>query len=201
MSYIEDRCPKFYVRAIDGVIVELLNFQTFQKMIPQFREYSSEIHGGIDELPYHKLRNSYSPKDFSNLKFVKKSRYLSHLTSLQVPSRKIYRILERIIHAQAETNFDEFGFLFTVMEYRSYSLLIYENASDESRSSILFQVRASEFEEAIEVIRSFFASSEANKRQRLAQSTIRIKSPSILAYRRIHHTNFYDWQANLSSIL
>ena len=201
MSYIEDRCPKFYVRAIDGVIVALLNFQSFQQMIPQFREYSHEIQGGIEELPYNKFSNSYCSKDFSNLKFVKKSRYLSHLTSLQVPSRKIYRILERIIHAQADTDFDEFGFLFTVMEYRSYSIIIYENASDESRSSILFQVRTSEFDQAIEVIRSFFASSEANKRQRLAQSTIRIKSSAILSYRRIHHTNFHDWRSSLSSVL
>ncbi|MDE6552070.1 MAG: hypothetical protein K2K98_03785 [Muribaculaceae bacterium] len=201
MSYIEDRCPKFYVRAIDGVIVALLNFKSFQQMIPQFREYSSETLGGIDELSYSKLRNSYSSTDFSHLKFVKKSPYLSHLSSLQVSSRKIYRILERVIHAQADTDFDEFGFLFTVMEYRSYSIVIYENASDESRSSILFQVRTSEFEEAIEVIRSFFASNEANKRQRLAQSTIRLKSPAILSYRRIHHTNFYDWRLNLSGIL
>lgn len=201
MSYIEDRCPKFFVRAIDGEIVALLNFQSFQKMIPQCREHSSEVYDGLDTLSYNKLKNEYSSSNFSNLKFVKKSPYISHLASLQVHSRKIYRILERVCHAQSDTDYDEFGFLFTVKESQYHSKIIYENVSDESRSSILFSIHTSQFNQAIEVIRTFFASREANKRQRLSQSTIKFKSSSIISYRRIHHTTFFEWRSNLSYLL
>lgn len=201
IKYIEGRCDKFIVKSVDGVIVELKNFESFRSMIPQFREYCASVSEGIETRIMPENKKEFSVAEFKKSREYQKSPYLNHLASFQVQSRKIYRILELFTHAQSDSDWDEYGFIFTVKSFSTYSLVIFENATNVSRSSIIFKIQTSLFDRAIEVIRTFFASDTINKRQNLANGSIRFNSPAIVSYHRLNHTNFYDWKANFSSLL
>ncbi len=201
IKYIEGRCDKFIVKSIDGVIVELKNFDSFRSMIPQFRQYCQSVSEGIETRLMPENKKDFSVGEFKKSREYQKSSYLNHLASFQIESRKIYRILELFSHAQSDSDWDEYGFLFTVKSVSSCSLVIFENATDVSRSTILFKIQTSLFDRAIEVIRTFFASDTVNKRQKLANGSLRFNSPAIVSYHRLNHTNFYDWKSNLTSIL
>lgn len=201
LYYIETRCDKFRVKAIDGVIVELLNFEAFRVMIPQFREYCSSVSEGIETTMMSSRKRDYTLSEFKHINTYQKSPYLSYLSSLQSESNRIYRILELVCHANSDSDIDESGFLFTINTNHAYSLIVYENISDLSRSTIVFKVYTSQYDRAIEVIRTFFANDMVNKRQKLAYGSIRFNSSSIISYHRLFHTYFSEWKSNLSSLI
>lgn len=200
-SYIETRCPQFDVGARDGVIYQVFNFSAFTKMIPHFYEKVNHADKDID------LINESVPvgKTFTKSGFVNhikkvKSPYISFLSKKQVENRLIYYLLESVNHISSESDHEEYGYLFTIKECLGKSILIYENVTDESRSSIVFIVHSTQFAKAIEKIRRFLASSINNKRQKLANSKVRINDMSIMQIERIIHNDYCSWQSQVNSL-
>ncbi|MBD5236314.1 MAG: hypothetical protein HDS62_02050 [Bacteroidales bacterium] len=193
--YIEKRSPKLRVQAVDGVITCLLNFKEFMSVVAQYKDWEKEEE--IDFINSIRPNKDISKEVFARNRIIKKSPYLSYLSSLQHDDFTIKYLLERVIHESGQIDTDEYGYLFTIKSAYYQTVLLYENISDSSRSSILFYIDPSKYEEAVEVIRKFLASEIKNKRQKLSYGQIRFNNPSIRMIKRIKHTDFIDWKYNL----
>lgn len=192
--YIEKRCCKLRVVAVDGVIITLKNFKEFLKHIIQYKEWEKEENIRIGK-PINKLRNTSIPKDvFSINSEVKKSPYLSLLSTLQHSDYKIIYLLERVIHEIGLVDTDEYGYLFVLKKIEKKMILLYENITDSSRSSLMFFIKPEFYEEAVDHIKKFLAGNIKNKRQKIAYGQIYFDSALILAVKRIKHTNITDWK-------
>lgn len=201
LPYIETRCPLFKVRAVDGVIVELLNFTVFQHMIPAFDEYSQNIEGiEYSSIGTNHVYHTVSSQDFRIIVEKSKSPYLKFLSSIQLNSHKIYYLIERVIHISGLGNKDEYGYLFTIKEDYNAIILLYENVSDESRSSLVFSVKQGYLESGIKRIKQFLSSELKNKRQKLAWGNIKFTEPYIIQVTRISHINLHDWKNYIKSL-
>lgn len=202
LPYIESRCTQFDVEAKDGVIHRVYNFSSFTKMIPSFYE---KVITSDDEIEVSKssvsVGKTYTKSNFSNHIKKIKSPYILFLSKKQSEHRFIYYLLESINHNSSETDYDEHGYLFTLKEWSGESTLIFENVTDESRSSIVFKVRSAHFDKAVEAIRRFLASDIKNKRQKLANGQIRINDSSVISINRIIHNDYYSWQSQVKLYL
>lgn len=193
LPYIEKKCLPFHVIAQDNTIINVSNFYTFEELIPQFNEYIKlndeeiELEEGIESKP----RMSFSISDFRKLIRKEKSKYLHLLSEIHIETRPVFYILENIVHESNLFNGEEHGYLFTIRENENYSLVVYENIIDESRSSIIFCVKCSQFDSAVDSIRRFWASDIKNKRQKLLYNQISFGDKAIY-WRRISHD--YDWE-------
>ncbi len=201
LPYIESRCPLFEVEAKDGVINKVYNFTAFMNMIPSFYEKvkmsDDEIEVSNDAVSIGK---TFTKFDFSSHIKRNKSPYISFLSKNQSENRLIYYLLESVNHISSETDHEEHGYLFTIKEFLEESTLIFENVTDESRSSIVFKVRSLYFVKAVEAIRRFLASDIKNKRQKLANCQIRLNDVSIIRIDRIIHNDFDSWQSQVNSL-
>lgn len=201
LPYIKERCPKFRVRAIDGRIEEVLNFTDFKKHIKHFHDYST---AEVEEIPGFSInskRYEYSVEYFSKSSIVKKSPFLNYLCTQQIKDQNIYAVTESAVHDSSYLDKDESGYLFTIRQMHGVSTILFENASDSSRSSIVFKVSTDRYEEAIREIKDFLASDIKNKRQKLTYGKINFKNPAILSYGRVMHRDYYSWVEYLLDFL
>lgn len=197
LSYIKERCPKFRVKAIDGRIEEILNFTDFKQQIKHFHDFST---AEVEEIPGFSInskRSEYSVEYFSKSSKVKKSPFLNYLCMQQIKDRNIFAVTESAVHDSSYFDKDESGYLFTIRQMHGVSTILFENASDSSRSSIVFKVSTDRYEEAIREIKDFLASDIKNKRQKLTYGKINFKNPAILSYGRVMHRDYYSWVEHL----
>lgn len=193
LPYIEKKCPPFHVIAQDNTIINVSNFYTFEELIPQFNEYIKlndeeiELEEGIESKP----RMSFPISDFRKLIRKEKSKYLHLLSEIHIETRPVFYILENITHESNLFNNEEHGYLFTIRENDNYSVIVYENIIDESRSSIVFCVKRSQFDFAVDSIRRFWASDIKNKRQKLLYNQIPFDDKFIY-WRRITHDDYWE---------
>lgn len=163
MMYIKERSPLLRVESKDGNIIGLLNFEDFRSLIPTFVDYSSIDDNDISYSFRKQFSNSFYVEIFQQNSFVRKSPFLSYLSTLQVKERTIFSMLETVIHSASENQYDEDGYLFTIYQDNDKCVLLYENTSDSSRSSLVFNVITSKYDEAIDVIKRFLSSDIENK--------------------------------------
>ena len=197
--YIEKRSPKLRVQAVDGVITCLLNFKEFMSVVTQYKDWEKEE--DIDFINTIRPNNDVSKEVFARNPIIRKSPYLSYLSTLQHDSFTIKYLLERVIHESGQIDTEEYGYLFTIKSAYYQTVLLYENISDSLRSSILFYIDPDKYLEAVEIVRKFLASERANKRQKLSYGKIRFKNPCIRMVKRIKHTDLIDWKSNLKANL
>lgn len=196
-SYIEIKCSKLRVRSVDGVIVSLQNFTEFMSHITQYSDWEEEENIGFGE-PLSRAKNiNINPQAFIRNSNVKKSPYLRHLASIHLQAYNITYLLERVIHESGFIDNEEYGYLFVLKKNISEMILLIENISDISRSSIIFYVNPLMYNEAVNVIKNFFACDYRNKRQKLSLGKIKFKVPYIYKYKRVKHTDIIDWKFNL----
>lgn len=194
--YIEKRSPKLRVQAEDGVITGLLNFKEFMSVVAQYKDW--EENEDIDFIFPIRPNKDVSKEVFARNPIIKKSPYLSYLSSLQHGNFTIKYLLERVIHERGQIDTDEYGYLFTLKSKSYKMILLYENISDSSRSSILFYIDPCKHEESVEKIRKFLASDITNKRQRLLYRQVWTNDSCILMIKRIKHIELTDWKYNLN---
>lgn len=200
--YIETHCPKFKVSAKDNIISAVHNFQEFEKQIPFFNEYISSIEIETEYKPQPVKSSPFFIKEsFINYAWVRKSPYLYFLSKKQIDGQKIYHLLETKIHSASDFWDEEEGYLFTIFKSPYTGVLIYENTTDESRSSILFYVNPNEINDAINEIRKFFGSDMENKREKLAWGHIKFPSKLIRSYKRIKHSEINEWKYKIRELL
>lgn len=199
--YIENKNPKLRVNAADGVITGLLNFKDFISVISQYKDYENEEDIGFGK-PLSPGNISGFLKDvFQRNTFIRKSPYLSYLATLQISEYKILYLLERVIHESGQVDTDEYGYLFVIKKTSAQMILLYENITDSSRSSIVFYVNPEEYVKAVEIIRKFLACEIKNKRQKLSFGQIQFNNPCIREVKRIKHTDLIDWKYNIQYYL
>ena len=199
--YIENKSPKLRVQAADGVIIGLMNFKEFMSVISQYKDYENEEDIGFGKPLRPGNISGFTKEVFQRNSFIRKSPYLSYLASLHKPDYNILYLLERVIHESGQVDLDEYGYLFVIKKTLTQIILLYENITDSSRSSILFCIDSGEYPKAVEIIRKFLASEIKNKRQKLSYGQIRFNNPCIRQVKRIKHTNLIDWKYNLQYYL
>lgn len=201
LPYIESRCEPFIVESFDGCITKLSNYDSFRKMIPYFKEL---ISAELDDYAQNVLKNKNTKTYYTKSEFAKttytKSKFLSFLSTLQLTNRKILRITEGRFHSSSVNYDEESGFLFTISQDEHSILAVFENESEDSRSSLVFEINPPFYNQGILVIKNFLSSDMQNKRQRLACKTLVFKDISIISYHRIAHTGFEQWKNNIISL-
>lgn len=202
ISYISSRCQEFDVEAKDGVIQKVYNFEAFRELIPTFHERAT-----LEESEIEITSNfNFSKSTFGKSEFVKqvrriKSPYIAYLAKNQSENRPIYRILESRTHEVLNEE-DEYGYLFTIKESLREGILVFENETDASRSSLVFQIRLSGFGSAVDTIRRFLSNEKIkNKRQKISYDQIKLKDLSILDMRRMFHKDYNSWRAEINKLI
>ena len=202
ISHISSRCQEFDVEAKDGVIQQVYNFEAFRELIPTFHERATI---GKEEIEITSNFN-FSKSTFGKSEFVKqvrkiKSRYIAYLAKNQSENRPIYRMLESRTHEVLNED-DEYGYLFTIKESLREGILIFENETEASRSSLIFQIRLSGFDSAVNTIRRFLSDEQIkNKRQKISYDQVKLKDLSILGMRRMFHKDYDSWRAEINKLI
>lgn len=199
--YIEKKSPKLRVKAADGVIMGLLNFKEFMSIISQYIDYEKEEDIGFGKPLRPGNLSVFTKEVFQRNSFVRKSPYLSYLATIHKTGYNILYLLERVIHESGQVDNDEYGYLFVIKKTAIQMILLYENITDSSRSSIVFYVDPENYTKAVEIIRKFLASEIKNKRQKLSFGQIRFNNPCIRQVKRIKHTDLIDWKYNIQYYL
>jgi hypothetical protein len=202
--YIQARVPRLIVTSRDGVIVGVENFRNFKKAIPQFLNHikyneADYIQNNISQSAL-KVGRAYTLNQLHDVIRKSKSPYLAFLSEKQITSKKIYYIIEYSVHEKSST--DEYGFIFTIRNSNDgVTTVVFENSTDESRSSLIFFIETKMYQIGIQHIINFLASDMVNKRQKLAYQSIAFKSNAIRWYCRVVHQNFYDWKWRMLSFI
>ncbi len=199
--YIETRCSKLRVKTADGVIISLQNFKDFAVGISQYKDWETEEHVYFGDSIKKGIGSFISKESFSKNRHIIKSPYLSYLAAAQHSNYKIAYLLERVIHESGLADNEEYGYLFVLKEGYDYLVLLYENITDSSRSSILFKVYKHEYQKAVDIIRRFWAGDIKNKRQKLSWGKIRFNDKYIQDIKRIKHSSKYEWIEYLEKAL
>ena len=198
MPYIEKNAPKLLVEGHNGRITQLLNFPKLAKIFPHLTSYATLENNEISIGRMRPVVNrAYSIDEFRNARFINKSQYLAYLCKMQLPSYKIYYLLENAVHESSDLSRDEFGYLFAIRAFGMTLTLLYENVIDESRSSLVFNIYRSEFEDAVKFIARFLASDEENKRLKLAHERVHFNR-YVKSYGRISHTTYEEWRSRIN---
>ena len=194
--YFVNTVPLLKVKAEGGVIKKVednsaLDLEKYVQTI-MHRTSRNKVKIEIKRIS-HNSRESrhYSPVDIENLPQIKKSYYLNELCKMHLSKFKVYHFNE--LRATSSSSVVEYVFCFVIKEYRNRIILAVENTL-ESRSTILFYIRKGALNEALNSINFFLSSNEINKRQSLQWGEVQFKDPSIIEYRRIIHTSFYEWR-------
>lgn len=99
-----------------------------------------------------------------------------------------------------QTSGEEYGYIFTTRNSRDgVTTVVFENSTDESRSSLIFFVDTALYDRGIQDIIHFLGCDMVNKRQKLAYRRIEFKSKAIRNYCRVVHKSFGDWQWQMLS--
>lgn len=199
--YIENRSPKLRVRAVDGVVTNLLNFKEFMEVISQYKEREEEENIWIGQPIKANKSYCFSKETFIKNSKVRKSPYLAHLASIQHDDFKISYLLEHVIYESGIRDQDEYGYLFVLKKNLYSMVLLYENISDLSRSSILYFIHPDFYQESINEIRKFLASEITNKRQKLSYGQVLFDVPYIKDIKRVKHSNIIDWKYAINKYL
>ena len=201
IPYIKQRCKPFNVSSKDGVIISVNNFKDFNKIIPQLTQHVQLTENEIVFGSFSLTNNSFSINEFRGLTIIKKSPYLQHLSRKQDSKHRIYYLLENVVHSNKDASTEEYGYLFTLKNRIGHVTLVFENVSDDSRSSLVFDIDPLNLQKAIKTIHELLASDEINKRQKIAAGVVSFSRISgIKKISRIIHNDFHDWKIQLDRL-
>lgn len=198
IDYFRKKSPLLKVVCHDNRITSLLNIEDFLKSISHLVSDSDFAEEEVEKrFPQLMPGNNITVDEFRTRKLINKSPYLSFLCKYQNKEHNIYYLKENVVHSSSDFIDEEFGYLFTIKKSFRYSVLVYENITDQSRSSYVFYVDTYRIEDAVKYISRFLASDMENKRERIAQSSIRMKHPAIRLMVRVSHTSYSEWRQRM----
>jgi hypothetical protein len=206
MPYLQSSVKKLTVRSADGIIVRIDDIETFKEAIPQFLNRVQHLESDYNiipsnceiELPLAALRvgHSYTLAQLHGVIRKSKSPYLLFLSEKQMKMKKIYYVLEYSAHTDTES--EEYGYLFTTQQsYNGITTVVFENSTDQSRSSLIFLVYTDLYQKGVDDIINFLNGDMINKRQKLARRSIKFNSKAIQSYYRVVHQSFDDWKLQM----
>ena len=141
-------------------------------------------------------RESLSFEEYSQRKNDYKSIYLDYLAENLCEGSSIYYCKECRLNSNNATSYED-AFIFRLTD----NVLMYENVLDK-RASVVFKIDPSKEEECTEAINSYFSSDIiVNKREKIASEMTLFLDSCIKDYKRIYHTSFHEWKAELISFI
>lgn len=123
-----------------------------------------------------------------------KSEYINHLVKLQSKNYKVIPCVERLSHANSDVT--EYAFMFSI-ECRSGNILIVHENVNPDRSTLLFWVKGTAYDNAIREIYDFLQSAEINKRSSLRGGSIDVGNAGVVRYKSINHDDIWSWRKAL----
>ena len=120
-----------------------------------------------------------------------KSEYINHLVKLQSKKYKVIPCVERLSHANSDVT--EYAFMFSI-ECRSGNIMIVHENVNPDRSTLLFWVKESTYNNTIREIYDFLQSAEINKRSSLRGGSIDVGNAGVIKYKSLNHDYIRSWQ-------
>ena len=150
----------------------------------------AKVRKDLKERPKIK-KKEISSSEASKLCKEFKSRFLDYLCKKQLDEYKVICCVENRVNSDLAVT-TEYSFIFTIKESKDLVYLAFENTSD-SRCTYVFPIPRRSWEESIDALYAFFASSEVNKRQALSQRLVNLQLPGRYDYIRVLHTDYLKW--------
>lgn len=120
-----------------------------------------------------------------------KSEYINHLVKLQSKKYKVIPCVERLSHTNSDVT--EYAFMFSI-ECRSGNILIVHENVNPDRSTLLFWVKGTAYNNTIREIYDYLQSAEINKRSSLRGRGIDVGNAGVVRYRSINHDDIWSWR-------
>ena len=114
----------------------------------------------------------------------------------QSKNYKVIPCVERLAHANSDIT--EYAFMFSIECSSGRILIVHENVNPD-RSTLLFLVKAEDFNRSIREIYDFLQGAEINKRSCLRDRSIEIHNAGIVSYRSINHDDLFSWKQTIST--
>ena len=204
-NYLNDRLPPVRC-SIVGDNLTVLDEINFNSAIQQF---SMAARQGVIKTSGRGSGVSYAPtpmtfsqalskaKQMTPEEFHKyKSKYIDYLVMEQSKNYKVIPCVERLAHANSDIT--EYAFMFSIECSSGRILIVHENVNPD-RSTLLFLVKAEDFNRSIREIYDFLQGAEINKRSSLRDRSIEIHNAGIVSYRSINHDDLFSWKQTIST--
>lgn len=142
------------------------------------------------------FRESLNFEEYTKRKNDYKSIYLDYLAGHLYNGSSIYYCKECRLNSSNATSYED-AFIFRLTD----NVLLYENVLDK-RASVVFKIDPSKEEECTEAINAYFSSDIiVNKREKIASEMTLFLDSCIKDYKRIYHTSFHEWKAELTTFI
>ena len=126
-----------------------------------------------------------------------KSKYIDFLVEKQSKSYKIIPCVERLAHMDSDTT--EYAFMFTLKCKSGDILIVHENVNPD-RSTLIFVIDGSLYDDTIRDIYNFLQGAEINKRSSIREGNLRYTT-GVLNYKSINHDDIYSWKYSIERFL
>lgn len=196
-EYIKKKLHPIQVLFHDDVIVGIDNKSVvlIQEAIIMLDDYSKTpeikvVEVKNEDCEKHKGDNFTNEQIKDILKSLK-SKYLNHLSKLQLNTEKLYYCIEQKINS-AFVPMDEEAFLFSIKQTGAFTLMAFENVLP-SRATILFVCANEKINESITFIHEYFSSPQINKRENLIIKKLDLSEYGIISYVRVMHDSYPQW--------
>lgn len=192
--------PEITVKFVNNSIVKVLNLPNITQGVKILRTRQL-----APEYDINYMKQQISPlsltieKARDIIRKHKSTNYLSYLCKRQLEEYSAYYCLELISH-EAKDILEEDAFMFVVKSTPHIIKVVYENTLPD-RASIIFDLRPSYFNEAVNCIYKYFASETINKREKIAKQQVTFRCPGIISYNRVLHTSYSEWRNVMQSKL
>lgn len=137
--------------------------------------------------------NQMTPEDFKKYK----SDYIDFLVTQQSVNYKVIPCVERMVHYTGGDTV-EYAFLFSI-ECKSGNILVVHENVNPDRSTVLFLVEKSAYDNIIRSIYDFMQSSRTNKRSGIRGKSIICKN-GLIQYKTINHDELLSWTVSIMFI-
>lgn len=204
-KYLNDRLPPIRCE-IEGMQLRIIDKINFKEALHQFARAARQgvIKIGRNSptaigspLPMSFSQALSKAKQMTPEEFQKyKSKYIDYLVTQQSKNYKVIPCVERLAHTNSDNS--EYAFMFSIECSSGKILIVHENVNPD-RSTLLFLVKAQDFNRSIREIYDFLQGAEINKRSSLRDRSVEIQNAGIISYRSINHDDPYSWKQTISS--
>lgn len=198
-KYLNKRLPPVHC-LIRGQLLTVEDKISFSSAILQFaaaaRQKGVNVGGNLSSYKITPMRMSFSqalskanqmsPEEFKKYK----SKFIDFLVDHQSKNYKVIPCVERLAHSNSDMT--EYAFMFSIECRSGKIMIVYENVNPD-RSTLIFLVKADQYNKSIRAIYDFLQSAEINKRSSLRDKDIDIEDIGVTNYRSINHDDLYSW--------
>lgn len=193
---IISKLPPIFVECQRGQITNVINIGDISICVIALETGTLPPKVKIQIPKQRSSRESLSFEEYTQRKNDYKSIYLDYLAEHLYKGSSIYYCKECRLNSSNATSYED-SFIFRLTD----NVLLYENVLDK-RASVAFKIDPSKEEECTEAINAYFSSDIiVNKREKIASEMTLFLDSFIKDYKRIYHTSFHEWKAELTTFI